>query len=282
MPRLIAVLIFCISLTAVAGAAEAPSPDKSGLVIVAHGASPTWNERVLQVAEKVEWPGPKGVAFLMKAPPENELANVVARIEQAGAERIVVVPLLISSFSNHFEEIRYYTGARTTPPEHAHNKPVKTRLKVVMTSAMDDHELISKILTSQARQISTKPEQETLVLVAHGPNDETENRIWLEKLSHHAARIQKELPFRKIEVTTLRDDAPKPIRDAATEQLRGMVKSASAETRVLVVPVLVSVGHIQKQIRERLAGLDYTMAEFGIASQPEAPNWIRAQALAAE
>ena len=65
-------------------------------------------------------------------------------------------------------------------------------------------------------------------------------------------------------------------------ELRGRVLSASAEGRVLVVPVLVSVGNIQKQIRERLAGLDYTMAEFGIASQPEAEKWIRAQALAAE
>lgn len=280
MPRLIAGLILCLCLRVVAGSAEASH--KSGLVIVAHGASTTWNERVLQVAEKVDWPGPKGVVFLMKAPPENDLATVMARIEQAGVERIVVVPLLVSSFSNHFEEIRYYTGARTTPPEHAHHKPVKTRARLVMTSAMDDHELISQVLASQARQISTRPDGETLVLVAHGPNDEAENRVWLEKLSQHAARIQKELPFRKIEVTTLRDDAPKPVRDAATEQLRGMVKSASAEGRVLVVPVLVSVGHIQKQIRERLAGLDYTMAEFGIASQPEAEKWIRAQALAAE
>ncbi len=48
-------------------------------------------------------------------------------------------------------------------------------------------------------------------------------------------------------------------------------------SRVLVVPVLISVGHIQKQIHERLKGLSYTMSETGLAEHPLAAEWIQQQ-----
>lgn len=270
---LFAVLTLCALV-----AAQTQSSD--GLLVIAHGASPAWNQHVIDAVQTTEWSGPKGVAFLMKAAPENELSTVVARLETEGAKRIVVVPLLVSSFSNHFEEIRYYIGDRDTAPEHAHSAPVKASAKLVMTQAMDDHELISKVLADEVKKISTEPEKETVVLVAHGPNSDEDNARWLAKLNHHARRLQQALPFKRVEVTTLRDDAPKPVRDAATEHLRSIVSSASKTSRVLVVPVLISVGQIQKQIHERLAGLDYTMAEFGIVGHPSTKVWILEQATA--
>jgi sirohydrochlorin ferrochelatase len=213
----------------------------------------------------------------MHAGPDHELATVVKRLETSGANRVVVVPLLVSSFSNHFEEIRYYIGDRYTAPEHAHSVPLKTTAKFVMTQAMDDHELVSGILIDATRQISSNPSKESVVLVAHGPNGDEDNARWLEKLNHHAQRLQQTLPFKRVEVTTLRDDAPTPVRDAATERLRSLVSNGSKDSRVLVVPVLISVGRIQTQIKERLTGLEFRMAEFGIASHANTRAWIREQ-----
>jgi sirohydrochlorin ferrochelatase len=267
-----AAVVFLTAATLTAAAQDA-------LLIVAHGArQPEWNERVIRLAEKVDWPGPVGVAFLMNAAPEHRLDRVAARLDATGAERIIVLPLLVSSFSGHYEEIRYYVGERSEAPHHAHYQPLRTRAQLVLAPAMDDHEVITRILADQVRAISVNPAEESLVLVAHGPNEDSDNRLWLERLGHHAERLQKQFGFRHIETITLRDDAPKLVRDAATEHLRAVVSRFGQDSRVLVLPVLISVGQIQKQIHERLAGLNYTMSEAGLAEHPLAAEWVRQQA----
>lgn len=269
-------LLLCV----VAGLAWAMSAwSQDALLVVAHGARQAeWNNRVLRIVEQVEWRGPVGVAFLMSAPEGHALDEVLRKLDSSGAARIVVLPLMVSSCGEHYEEIRYYVGDRKEKPEHAHHAPFETRAQLILTPAMDEHAVISKILTEQARAMSKKAANESLVLVAHGPNDEGFNRQWLAKLGQHAGRVRGALGFRRVEVVTLRDDAPKPIRDAATEKLRATVRKAAEDSRVLVLPVLISVGHIQRQIRERLAGLDYQMSGTGIADHRLTAEWIRQQA----
>lgn len=274
--RRVGKLLLCV----VAGLAWAmPAWSQDALLVVAHGARQAeWNNRVLRIVEQVEWKGPVGVAFLMSAPEGHALDEVVRKLDGSGAARIVVLPLMVSSYGEHYEEIRYYVGDREEKPEHAHHAPFQTRAQLVLTPAMDEHAVISKILTEQARAMSKNAANESLVLVAHGPNDEGFNRHWLAKLGQHAGRVRGALGFRRVEVVTLRDDAPKPIRDAATEQLRATVRKAAEDSRVLVLPVLISVGHIQRQIQERLEGLEYQMSGTGIADHRLTAEWIRQQA----
>lgn len=261
--------------------APAVAQEQEALLVIAHGARQAeWNDRVLRLVEKVTWPGPVGVAFLMNAPEGHDLNEVVQKLDEREPGRIVVLPLMVSSYGEHYEEIRYYVGARKEKPEHAHHEPFRTKAKLVLTPAMDEHEVISRILTEQARAMSREAAKESLVLVAHGPTDEDFNHQWMAKLGQHAERVRRGLGFRRVEVVTLRDDAPKPVRDAATAQLRAIVSKAGQDSRVLVLPVLVSVGFIQQQIRERLDGLDYQMTDTGIADHPLAADWIRQQARA--
>lgn len=256
-----------------------PAQPSDALLVVAHGArTPGWNDRVIRAVDQIDWPGPKGVAFLMVSPPEYALDKVVTRLDEAGVSRIIVVPLLVSSFSGHYEEIRYYVGQRKDPPEHVHYDPLKTKAKLVLTPAMDNHPLVSQILIEQVRPLVNAGSRESLILVAHGPNEDDENARWLKCLRPHADRLQRAYRFRGVEVVTLRDDAPKPVRDAATEHLRAVVRAAAADSRVVVVPVLISVGHIQRQIQERLQGLEYVMSESGLADHPLMGEWIRQQA----
>lgn len=260
-------------------AAAAPAAAEGALLIVAHGSKDArWNELVIHLVDQVQWPGPVGVAFLMDAPPDHTLDTVAAQLDQEGVSRIIVVPLLVSSFSGHYEEIRYYVGERADPPAHTHYDRLRTRARLVLTPAMDAHPLLSRILIDHAQALSRDPANESLILVAHGPNDEADNRRWLDQLQRHADEIQGQFGFRRVAVLTLRDDAPQPIRDAATEELRATVKAAAADSRVLVLPVLVSVGYIQGQIHERMEGLDYTMSEKGLAEHPLVAEWVRQRA----
>lgn len=120
---------------------------EDALLVVAHGAGrPGWNDRVVRMVNQVEWPGPKGVAFLTTSSPEQGLANVAARLDQPGVNRIIVVPLFVSSFSDHYEELRYYVGERKEAPAHIHADPLKTRAELTLTRGMDDDPMLARIL----------------------------------------------------------------------------------------------------------------------------------------
>jgi hypothetical protein len=144
-----------------------------------------------------------------------------------------------------------------------------------MTSALNDHPIVADILASRARAISREPAREALVVVAHGPNEEDDNRRWLADMGSLAARLKQTERFPSLEYLTLRDDAPKPVRDAATEQLREIVqREASAGRRVLIVPLLISFGGIERGLRERLEGLPYTMAEAALMPDDRLATWV--------
>jgi sirohydrochlorin ferrochelatase len=262
---------------------------QTALMVVAHGShDPSWNRRVSESVERINWPGPKAVAFLTTSSASDSMAAIAARLDQPGIARIEVVPLLVSSFSGHYEEIRYYVGARKDLPseegeghgEHEAMVPLKTKAPLGLTRAMDGHPLVTRILADQLRPYATNASAQSVVLVAHGPNEDSENERWLGHLGDHAERLRKEFGFARVDAATLRDDAPKAVREAATEKLRSMVLDASAKSQVLVLPVLVSVGHVQDEIKKRLAGLNCEVLQGGIANHPLAAEWIREQALA--
>lgn len=277
--RMTAAVALCALLNPLANA-QASADD--ALLVIAHGARVEgWNERVIRMMDKVEWTGPKGVAFLSPRTADQKLQNVAERLDKTGAKRIVIVPLLVSSFSDHYEEIRYYGRDRQDAPDHYTHEPLKTRAELLVTPAMDADRLLGKILADQVRSASKDSKHESLILVAHGPNDETNNERWLACLKVQAAYLQWAHGFRRVDAATIRDDAPKPVKDAAVARLRDQVKSYGADTSVLIQPVLISVGHVQAEIAELLKGLNYTISASGAATHPLTPEWIRQQAMTA-
>jgi hypothetical protein len=114
-----------------------------------------------------------------------------------------------------------------------------------------------------------------VVVVAHGPTSDEENRQWLNDMAIVAGRLGEAMPFARVEYLTVRDDAPKPVRDAAARQLREVVSRASNEGhRVLIVPLLLAYGGIEKGIRERLDGLTYEMTAEGLLPDDRLATWV--------
>lgn len=267
---------------AVASSAGLPAQDfqTDALLLVAHGArAGAWNQRVITMFNKVDWPGPKAVAFLTARTPDEELRNVATRLDQTGVRRIVIVPLLVSSFSDHYEEIRYYGRERKDAPAHYEHEPLKTRASVLVAPAMDSDRLLGRILADQIRSSSTKPAEESVILVGHGPNGDVDNARWLACLMVQAGYLQYVHGFRHVGVATLRDDAPKEVKDAAVAHLRDNVKRFAADSTVLVQPVLISSGHLQGEIVGLLKDLPCKVSPSGVANHPLAPEWIRQQAV---
>jgi sirohydrochlorin ferrochelatase len=283
-------LLACAMLIARASFAD------HGILLLAHGGSAEWNGRVTELAARVNTARPTEIAFGMAA--RAAIQGAIDRLVARGVTEIVAVPLFVSSWSSVITSTEYLLGLRSQAPaalasyakmNHAgHDNhgpgqdgttPVRSPVPIRMTPALNDHPIVADILTSRARTISRDGAGETLVIVAHGPNEDDDNARWLADMQALARRIGQTERFASIEYLTLRDDAPRPVRDAATAKLRELVqRELSAGRRVLVVPLLISFGGIEQGLRERLNGLTYTLAEAALMPDDRIAAWVLAMA----
>lgn len=305
------VLIFTV-LAATLVAHVPASAQTRGVLLLAHGGSAQWNAHVSALAREVDRTMPTEIAFGMAT--RANIQGAVDRLRTRGATEIVAVPLFVSSWSSVITSTEYLLGQRRdAPPElaifarmrhsgsagsHAHDAashgntgdhgavaaadptaPVESPVPIRMTRALNDHPLVAAILTDRARSISRDAAREAVVIVAHGPVADEENRRWLADMASLAARVGQADAFAAVEYLTLRDDAPAPVRDQATSELRAVVNRHLADGRqVLIVPLLVSFGGIEAKLRERLDGLAHTMPAAALVPDDRLVEWVRAMA----
>ena len=251
--------------------------DQTGTLLLAHGqhtmgtaghdhhhASPApnpWNQNVEKLAATLNQSTPTEVAFGMAEPESIQAA--VDRLTARGVTDIVAVPLFISSHSPIIENFQYILGVRPTLAAKTslkHLDRVKTTARMKFTGALDDDPLVSQILLERAKALTQSPATTTVVLIAHGPNDEEDNKLWLADLSAHAAYLRAKGGFRSAEFLTIRDDAEGPVKNAAIADFRKRVADGSKDGSVVVVPVLLSEGGIEEEVEGELKGLTYSFA----------------------
>jgi sirohydrochlorin ferrochelatase len=293
--------VVALSLVWATAADAAERTGDAGILLLAHGGRPAWNERVLDLARQVDAQQPVEVAFGMatRANIQAALDRLVAR----GVKQIVAVPLFVSSHSSVVTSTEYLLGLRAEAPKDlalfakmdhgshgghgaatdangsAHHadptSPVSVTVPVRMTDALNAHRVVGEILATRATAISRDAAHESVIIVAHGPVPEDDNRRWLADMRVSADRVRAAANYRSVDYLTVRDDAPPAIRDAATAELRALVQQRIGEgSRVLIVPQLLSFGGIEQGIRKRLEGLDYTMAEQGLVPDDRLVQWV--------
>jgi sirohydrochlorin ferrochelatase len=299
-------LIFSLALISLMARAQAPNQtnhstsqpqsasSRPDILLLAHGGSDDWNNEVNKLAQATDKACPTEVAFGMATKSNMEAA--IHRLASRGVSEIIAVPLFISSHSSVVSSSQYLLGLISEAPpdlvkfarmshghgaeDHsAHNsdptKPIDLPVPVRMTSALGRHPLVAGILLSRAQSISQEPREETVVLVAHGPVSDVENARWLADMSSLAEQMKSNGPFRDIRFMTVRDDAPAPIRDQATAELRKLIESVKAEKRrALVVPLLLSYGGIEPGVKKRLEGLEYTITNQALLPDDRLIEWV--------
>lgn len=292
----LAALLLAFSAAAAPSTAQAPDDRKIGVIILAHGGKANWNEEVMKVRAEVDKVHPAEVAFGMAS--RRTIQAAADKLATRGVERIVAVPLFVSSHSSVITSTAYLLGQRTEAPKdlaifakmdhddgghgshdtHSNydgTKPIDTKLPIVMTRALDDHPKVAEILTARAKALGNQPENEVVIVVAHGPVDEGSNRKWLADMSSLVARMKSETSFKRIEYMTVRDDAPEPIRSQATAELRSIVEKAKTENATaLIVPLLLSYGGIEEGVKKRLEGLPYKMSHQGLLPDNRLAEWV--------
>ena len=270
-----------------------------GILLLAHGGREDWNREVLELAAEVDEERPVEVAFGMAN--KRAIQDAVNRLAEREVTGIVAVPLFISSHSSVIRATEYLLGKREdappqmeafarmsarraeadggTDPDFDWTTPIETSLSVELTGALDAHTTVAEILISRALEVSEAPADEVVVVVAHGPSSEEDNDLWLKNMSVLVERMRDAASFSRIDHLTVRDDAPDDVQAKATQELRDVVERGAQEGKsVLIVPLLLSYGGIEKGVRERMEGLDYRMASQGLLPDDRLATWVLAQA----
>jgi len=131
------------------------------------------------------------------------------------------------------------------------------------------------VLAKRAQTLSQDPRRESVLILAHGPESDAENARWLKTIDARADAIRKAVPFRRVQVETLREDWPAK-RKAAEARIRGFVKKAARRGgRTIVIPYRIQGFGPYAKV---LDGLTYASDGHGLIPSAEVEQWVRRQA----
>src|SRR5688572_24086322 len=98
--------LLAVSCALLVPAHSAVSAQAVGTLVVAHGGDSIWNGNVREGLKTLRLAGPVEVSFLMgPEAAKTRFQDAVQKLVSQGAKEVVIVPLLVSSHSGHYEQI---------------------------------------------------------------------------------------------------------------------------------------------------------------------------------
>lgn len=254
---------------------------QTGLLIVAHGADSSWDARVVNVVRQVRWSGPVRVAFLMGADAgTSSLAGQAQALVAAGAKRVAVVPLMVSTWGAHVRQIEGAVATGVAGPMDGMPGMVAGTLPAVptrVTNAIDSASELGTALGRAWRLLPPSDRKRPLVLVAHGPDTDAEAVRWVANITAATRQLASDLPDHAVHVGLLRDDAPPAMRAAAVSGIRDTIAALAHQSHdsVMVMTVLISSGSINASVVPAdLTGMPMHYSGSALAPDPALARWI--------
>lgn len=259
-----------------------------GVLVMAHGGGPAWNSQVEKMLAPMSDDYPLEIAFGMAD--AASIQTAVQRLEARGVQRIAVVRLFISGES-WYERTEQILGlipgagpqsanqAAHAAAGHGGHSMELWRIDTTSRFALSKQGLaeapeMGAVLVERVRTLSRNPAQESVLIIAHGPETDAENKRWLQLIDQRAESVRKSAAFRHVRVETLREDWPEK-RVASVERIRGFVEQARQDGgRALVIPYRIAGFGPYAEV---LRGLDYDADKTGLLPSVEVEHWVRRQ-----
>lgn len=234
--------------------------------MIAHGSSKKdWVKLVERAVDQVQLDDPVVTCFLEMVEGRS-IPDGIKELEAQGVTEMIVVPLFVSSGSTHIEEISYLLGINKAPKLEMDEQPLEIKADVCLCPAMDDHPLIAEILIERAKEMSTDPAEEVVLLVGHGSDVDGFQQIWEKVMESLAAQIRQEGGFADAAFATIHPD-----------NLHQQLSRLSRNHRVIVLPLFLSEGYFTRNvIPSRMEGLNYTYTGKTYLPSPLISRWIEA------
>jgi hypothetical protein len=245
-----------------------------GVLVLTHGFSEAGDAMFVDALRGVATKYPTAVAFGMAMMNSEHIQSAVEDLAAAGAETIVAVCACHSRNDTLIFQYEYILGQQDEPA-YLEVPQVKTGAEIRVTEPFADHPLVTDILHDHAREYSSNPADEVVIIVGHGPWDIEDNAAELAMLENHVMRIKRDSDFAEVRVINLQDDALSDVRARNVQQLRQWTEDAVKNgQRVIIVGFLVGTAGIQRKIKQDLAGLDYEFNPRGLTEHPNFEVWV--------
>ena len=259
------------------------SKDDCGVMIMAHGGTPEWDQAVIESAQPVLDAMPATIAFGMANP--HTLQEAITELESRSVPCINVVRLFVSGES-FLHQTEYLLGLREDPPSffithgpgshHGGHQAVPAPLKIsvpinVSQEGLMDAPEMAGILKERALGLTNKSGKESILILAHGPGDDQENERWLKRLDALAEETRETGHFNVVRVETLREDWEEKRAEAEDRIHNYITTQAEKGERVLVIPFrLFGFGPYE----EVLEGLPYHADGTGLLPSDLITQWL--------
>jgi len=245
-----------------------------GILVLTHGFRDPLNAEFEKAVTPVSKHYPTAVSYGMTMMTSAPIQSAVDRLERAGAKSIVIVPVTTMMHSRMLRQWEYVFNQREEA-EYLSVPRIKIEAKFAFTETPTEAPVLATIMLDHAREISTEPENEVLILVSHGPTFNADNVIELAILEKHAERVSQMSDFSAVRAITIQDDTRNNIRGLNVGKLRAMIEEATAGgKRAILVTNLVLLPSFHKKLERDLAGLDYQLNAKGVVLHPAMPDWI--------
>jgi sirohydrochlorin ferrochelatase len=288
MPRTTLRAILALFAVTLSGGTLHAQNGKVGTLLIAHGASAEWNGKVEALAAQAHTGGPVAVSYLMgPAAATHRFQDAASKLVAEGATEIVVVPLLVSSHSGHYDQIRYLAGQTDSISEmmlhHLHMSGIhrpEVKVPLHLAPAIDDSPEIARVLAERARKLATAPREQALFLIGHGPNSAEDYAEWMKNLRPIADSVAAATGFRDVKIGLVRDDAPADVRAEAVRGIRETIQLQHALTGkpVVVVPILISTGSVSEEhVPADLKGLPIVYTGEPLLPHPAMARWVESR-----
>jgi len=253
---------------------EANVQGDQGLLLLMHGFRERGDAAFKKDMQPMTNIFPTAMAAGMSMMMSDHIQWGVKDLEAAGVKTIVVVPIVSTRYNTMMRQWEYIFG-EYPEPSYATVARVQTDAQILIAEPPGDDPLIAEILLDHAMDISDDPENEVVIIAAHGPGFEEDNQKVLAELGNLSKIVLEDGDFADVQAITLQDDAPKEIRDRNVAKLRLMVEEAVADGKqVLIVTNLIGTRTIQAKLRDDLKGLDYKFNKNGIVGHDNFMKWM--------
>lgn len=259
-----------------------------GVLIMAHGGGPNWNESVLEAVGQLREQHPVEVAFGMAD--AGSLEQAVRRLESAGVKHVGVVRLFISGES-WLERTEQILGIQAGAPSreaweasamHRHRAmpmgfwQIETELNFHLSEqGLADAVEMDELLLNRMQALSKDPAREVALVLAHGPAEDDEDARWVEKITERTRLASETLGLADVRVFTLREDWEEK-REGAEEAIRRYIVAArTAGHEAIVIPYRVQGFGPYADV---LSGLDYRSDGVGLLPHRNVGLWVQNQA----
>jgi sirohydrochlorin ferrochelatase len=251
---------------------------KDGVLVLSHGLGEQGDSQLRARLQESTLGVPTAIAFGMSMTSSRHIQLALDELVAAGAERIVVIPVL-STYHNSLMRQWDYVFARTDVPEYAAVAQVSAPARVRVTDPLNDHPIVGAIVAAHAREVSYDPEQEEVIIIGHGPVDPGDNQQQLAMMENIADVVRRDRPYAAVHVATLQDDAPREVRMANYRIIRQRIKKAQdAGRKMIVVTNLLGSRIVQSGLRQGLSGMEYRFNFKGLILHEDFIHWIEQSA----